>query len=110
MKKTILWFTPASLLVGLTVLSLPSALRADGAKAYGANCTMCHAADGSGSSPAGKALGAKDLGSAEVQGKSDQQLSDVISNGEGKMPAFGKKLQPDDIKQLVAYVRTLKKK
>jgi mono/diheme cytochrome c family protein len=40
---------------------------------------------------------------------SDAQLSDVITNGKSKMPAYGKSLKPDDIKGLVAYIRTLKK-
>jgi mono/diheme cytochrome c family protein len=57
----------------------------------------------------GKAMGAHDLVSAEVQQMSDAQLSDVITNGKSKMPAYGKSLKPDDIKGLVAYIRTLKK-
>ncbi len=34
----------------------------------------------------------------------------VISTGKGKMPAFNKKLKPEEIKALVAYVRGLAKK
>ena len=34
----------------------------------------------------------------------------VLTDGKGKMPAFGKKLKPDDIAQLVAYIRALPKK
>lgn len=50
---------------------------------------------------------AKDLRSPEVQGKSDAELAEFITQGKGKMPAFGKKLKPDDIKQLVAYIREM---
>jgi mono/diheme cytochrome c family protein len=57
----------------------------------------------------GKTMGAHDFTSAEVQQMSDTQLSDIITNGKGKMPAYGKSLKPDDIKGLVAYIRTLKK-
>ena len=64
--------------------------------------------DGAGSAM-GKAMGAHDLASAEVQQMSDAQLSDIITNGKSKMPAYGKSLKPDDIKGLVAYIRTLKK-
>jgi mono/diheme cytochrome c family protein len=39
----------------------------DAAKVYKTNCTLCHSDDGSGSSPTGKALKAKDLRSDEVQ-------------------------------------------
>ena len=58
----------------------------------------------------GKALGAKDLASSEVQKKSDAELTEVITKGKGKMPAFGAKLKPEEIKQLVAYIRAIPKK
>ena len=73
------------------------------------NCTLCHSADGSGDSPTGKALHAKDLRSDEVQKQDDATLAEVITKGRGKMPAFGAKLKPDDITKLVAYIRHLAK-
>ncbi len=79
-------------------------------KDYKANCVLCHSIDGSGSSPTGKALKAKDLKSSEVQSASDADLAAVITNGKDKMPAFGKKLSPDAIKGLVDYVRSFAKK
>lgn len=101
----------AGIFICLITLGLPSAVRAqtDAAKLYKTNCVLCHAADGSGSSSSGKALGAKDLRSAEVQKQTDAALSEFITKGKGKMPAFGAKLTPDDIKQLVAYIRELPK-
>jgi hypothetical protein len=39
---------------------------------------------------------------------SDADLSGVITNGKGKMPA-SHGLKPEDVKGLVDYVRTLKK-
>jgi mono/diheme cytochrome c family protein len=98
--------------VCLAALALPAGVYAqsDVAKIYKANCILCHAADGSGNSPSGKALGAKDLASAEVQKKSDGEIAELITKGKGKMPAFGAKLKPDDIKQLVAYIRAMPKK
>jgi mono/diheme cytochrome c family protein len=93
-------------------LALPVRVWAEGdsAQLYKTNCSMCHAADGSGNSPSGKALKAKDLRSDEVQKKSDAELADGIDNGQGKMPAFGKKLKTEQIQQLVSYVRQLAKK
>jgi mono/diheme cytochrome c family protein len=70
---------------------------------------LCHAADGSGNTSAGKMLQAKDLRSDEVQKQSDAALVDVITNGKGKMPAFGNKINSDDVKSLVTYIRGLKK-
>ena len=93
----------------LTLSTLSSIARADADKVFKTNCVLCHSADGSGDSPTGKALKAKDLRSDEVQKKSDDELSTIIAKGNGKMPAFGSKLSPDVVKSLVAYVRSLKK-
>jgi len=53
---------------------------------------------------------AKDLRSDEVQQQSDAALSEVITKGRGKMPAFGAKIKADDVTKLVAYIRSLAKK
>ena len=44
-----------------------------------------------------------------VQKKTDAELTAAITNGKGKMPAFGKKLKPDDIAKLVVFIRALPK-
>ena len=71
-------------------------------------CAACHGADGTGSAT-GKKMGAHDFTTADVQGMSDAELSTIITNGKNKMPAYGKSLKAEDIKGLVAYIRTLKK-
>ena len=95
----------------LSTVVMPSASRAqtDAAKSFKTNCALCHAPDGSGNSSAGRALGAKDLRSQEVQAKSDSDLTLTVTKGKGKMPAFGGKLKPDEIKQMVTYIRDLAK-
>ena len=104
MQRLFLSFIAASIL-----MALPTATQgqSDAAKLYKTNCALCHSADGSGDSPSGKALHAKDLRSEEVQKQSDEALSEVITKGKGKMPAFGAKIKPDDVKKLVAYLREL---
>ncbi len=90
------------------MFALPLCARADDAAAtFKAKCAGCHGADGTGSAM-GKKLGAHDFTSADVQKMSDAELSDIITNGKGKMPAY-KSLTPDQVKGLVAYIRTLKK-
>jgi cytochrome c6 len=76
---------------------------------YKAKCVACHGADGKGETTVGKANKVRDLGSADVQAQSDDALSGIIGNGKGKMPAYGKSLKAEQIKELVAYIRTLKK-
>jgi mono/diheme cytochrome c family protein len=80
----------------------------DGTATFKAKCVMCHGADGSGSTPVGKSMKIPDLRSAAVQGQSDGQLAAAIANGKGKMPAYNKSLSPEQIQQLVAFIRGLK--
>jgi cytochrome c6 len=97
-------------LAGLSLASLP--VRADtaaGQATYKAKCAMCHGADGKGETPTGKAMKVKDFASEDVQKMSDADLSAVISGGKGKMPAY-KTLTPEQVKDLVAYVRSMAKK
>jgi mono/diheme cytochrome c family protein len=112
MTRNFLHLVSAGIFLSLITFALPTGVRAqtDVAKVYKTNCVLCHASDGSGNSPSGKALGSKDLASSEVQKKPDADLTEVITKGKGKMPAFGAKLKPDDIKQLVAYIRSMAKK
>jgi mono/diheme cytochrome c family protein len=79
------------------------------------NCVQCHGPDGSANTSMGKALNAKNLADAQVQSSfTDAEAAAAIKDGvtkDGmtKMIAFGGKLSDDEIKALVAYVRTLKK-
>jgi cytochrome c6 len=99
-------FTTATALA--FVLSLPlSASAQDASATFKSKCAGCHAADGTGSAM-GKKMGAHDFTTADVQGMSDAQLTDTITNGKNKMPKYAS-LKPEDIKGLVAYIRTLKK-
>jgi cytochrome c6 len=109
MRILILRTVPAAFILSLAMSSAMHA-QSDAAKIFKANCTLCHADDGSGSSATGKAFHAKDLRSAEVQKESDAALAEVITKGRGKMPAFGGKVKPDDVQKLVAYLRELAKK
>src|SRR5208282_3833118 len=100
-KKGLSVFTFATALA--VVLSIPlSAQAQDSAALYKSKCAMCHGADGK------KAAG-HDLSSADVQKESDAALTAVITDGKApKMPKYGDKLKPEEIKGLVAYIRTLK--
>ena len=79
------------------------------------NCIQCHGLDGSANTSMGKALNAKNLADAQIQSSfTDAEAAAAIKDGvtkDGmtKMIAFGGKLSDDEIKALVAYVRTLKK-
>lgn len=104
------WTKTVMFAAGL-LLAVP-ALRAqdDSAKLYKSKCAICHAADGSGDSPTGKAMKVPDLRSEAVQKQTDAQLTDVLTNGKNKMPGYKDKLTAAEIKGLVAHMRALAKK
>ena len=99
--------TLAVLMVGIGLWSTPAA--ADDAANFKTKCAMCHGADGKGDTPVGKKMGTHDFASPEVQKMSDAELTDAITKGKNKMPAYAGKLSESDIKGLVAYVRQLGK-
>lgn len=96
----------AALLAVICLLS--STAKADTAAAeatYKAKCAACHGADGKGK----EAMKTKDLASADVQKMSDADLSAIITNGKPpKMPPY-KTMTPDQVKDMVAYIRSFKK-
>lgn len=91
-------------------LMLPAvAIAADGAAVYKAKCASCHGADGAGTTPMGKKMNLRDLGSAEVQKQTDAQLTEITAKGKGKMPGYESKISADELKAVVAHMRTFKK-
>jgi mono/diheme cytochrome c family protein len=77
----------------MSFLAVP--MFADGAATYTAKCKMCHGAGGE-KNFANLGAGAADL-------------AKIVTDGKGKMPAYKGKLSDDDIKAVVAYIKTLKK-
>ena len=103
MTKSLLALPIAFLLFAATGLA------ADDAQAlYKQKCAACHGADGTGNTPAGKAMKAPDLTGAEMKKESDAAFADAIEKGKGKMPAM-KGLSPAQVKELVEYCHHLGK-
>jgi cytochrome c6 len=106
----------AVLIISLLLVAAPLAVRAADAKAnWDNNCAQCHGVTGKGDTKMGKLLNAADLTDPKKQAsftdaKATAAIKDgVKQNGKTTMKAFGGKLSDDEIKALVAYVRTLKK-
>lgn len=93
---------------GIVLLGGPAQAQGDAGSLFKSKCAACHGADGKGNTAVGKSLNLRDLGSADVQKQTDAQLTDITANGKGKMPAYKGKITDDQIKQLVAFMRTLK--
>ncbi len=101
-------FTRIVLAVGISCIAASSHAQT-GSETYKAKCQMCHAADGSGSTPAGKAMKALPLNSPDLIKSSDADLIAATTNGKGKMPAYKTKLTAAQIQETVTYIRTLQK-
>jgi mono/diheme cytochrome c family protein len=103
-------FTKLETLVATTAAALfilmPSLTWAadDGASIYKSKCAGCHGADAAGK-PAAKI---PSLVSDEAKKMSDDDLAAAVA-GKTKHPAGVKSLPADDVKAVVAYVRTLQK-
>jgi mono/diheme cytochrome c family protein len=90
-------------------IAAPAFAQSAGADTYKAKCAMCHGPDGTASTPTGKAMKApsfKDPAEIKVP---DAELIAATKNGKGKMPAYTGKLTDAQIKDVVAYIRTLQK-
>ena len=79
------------------------------------HCASCHGKDGKGQTKAGKMAGVKDQTDAQYQaGLKDDKMFAAIKDGlkedgKEKMKPFKDKLSDDEIKALIAHVRSLKK-
>lgn len=94
-----------ALLAGICLFSSPAKADVAAAEAtFKAKCAMCHGTEGKGKD----AMKTRDLSSADVQKQSDAELSAIITNGKGKMPPY-KSMTPDQVKDMVSYIRSLKK-
>jgi len=95
-----------AVLAGVALWSTPAA--ADAAATYKAKCAACHGVDGKGDTPVGKGLGARDFHSPEVAKQSDADLGAIVAMGKDRMPGYENSLNPDEIKNLITYIRQLK--
>ncbi len=108
MLKHLVCYGTVSLLLIFT--GSATSLAQTAAETYVAKCQACHAADGSGDTPAGKAMKARPFKSPDVLKESDADLIAIIKNGKEKMPAFLGKITDAQITDLVACIHTLQKK
>jgi len=110
--KNLKWLGLLGLVLALVIAPvLWAGGNAEAGKAvYDKKCASCHAKDGAGNPGIAKALKVelRHLGSKEVQALKDEELKKFITDGtEKKKPVKG--LSDDEIANVIAYVRTLKK-
>lgn len=94
------------------VKSSPTSI-ASGKKKYGQDCAMCHGKEGAGDGDLAEDmhLKLKDLRDAEsLKDMTDADIYTIINSGKGKMMGEEGRLKPDEIWDVVNFVRTLAKK
>jgi cytochrome c553 len=104
MKTTKLVMLVMTIAVALFILIPNLSWAEDGAAIYKGKCAMCHGADAAGK----PAMKAPSLISADEKKKSDADLATAVT-GTAKHPAPVKGLAADDVKGVVAYIRSLQK-
>ena len=109
-----------TLIAAFAILSLSGTAFADGAagaKVFKAKCASCHGADGKATTPQAQKQKVRDMTKPEWQKEfSDDQLLKATVDGfkrerEGvkqDMPAYKGKLNDQQLKDVVAYMRSLK--
>ena len=114
-KKRILGWLVSGVIAGAAFALLGASAGASGSPGPQANsadqhpsalfleyCAKCHGQDGTGNTPKGKQLMARDFTDAEWQSsKKDDQLIKQVTEGGEDMPPFGKKLTKEQIESLV---------
>ena len=82
-------------------------------KIYGYECALCHGDDGGGGGDLAKNMKAKlpDFRDpSTLKAQTDGELFYIIKNGKGQMTGEGERAKPEDIWNMVIYVRSFAKK
>lgn len=107
--------TPKHLLLGAPLALAAVVVAAPVAENWENHCAKCHGADGKGQTKAGRKLKIKDYTDASVQAElKDEDMIKATAegvrdeNGKERMKAYKDELTPEEIQELVAYIRKFK--
>jgi mono/diheme cytochrome c family protein len=96
-------------------LAAGPAFAAEAKALYDKNCAKCHGPDGAGKTKMGRQSGVKDYTDPKVQAEMKdeaalQAIKDgIVEKGKKKMDPYKDKLTDDEIKSLIALMRSFKK-
>lgn len=94
-----------------TPAPVPAADPKAGAQVYAAKCASCHGAsgDGNGSDAMYYTPAPTDFTKPAFKSVPDAAARETILKGKGNMPPFAKKLTPQQLEDVMAFLRTLSK-
>ena len=103
-------------LIALAAAASLHVIAADVTENWTKNCVSCHGKDGKGDTKAGRTAGVKDFTDPKYQetlkdDKMAKQIKEGMKDDKGKelMKAFGDKVNDEEIKALIEYVKKFKK-
>ena len=105
-----------NILIVITAIAAASVSAADLKTNWETHCMKCHGADGKGNTKMGRQSGVKDYTDPKVQAemKDDKALKiikeGIVEKGKKKMDPYADKLSEQEMKELIAHMRTFAKK
>ena len=97
-----------ALAVAISLGSAVGFAQSTGEATYKAKCQSCHGAAGTPSPAMAKMMSIKASSDPDIKKLTADQMFESVKNGKGKMQPFKDKLSDQEIKDSVAYFRTLK--
>lgn len=103
-----------TVVVAVLALAAWNAQAADAKELYNQECKKCHGVDGKGDTKMGKKTGAKDYSDPKVQAemkddKAFKVIKEGLKEGDKVLMKPSEDLTDEQIKALIAYMRTFKK-
>ncbi len=102
-------FQAAGVILLAASIAGPACAQTSGAAIYKAKCAMCHGADGQAMSPMAKNMHVLPFKAPAMVKASNAQFIASTTNGKNRMPAYKGRLTDAQIRDVVAYIRTLQK-
>lgn len=101
---------PAAAAAAVNPVHPTAASQARARQIYGYDCEMCHGKGGDGVSQIDAKTKLRDYRDpASLKGLTDGEIFYIIQNGRGSMPGEGPRANPDEVWNLVIYLRSLSK-
>lgn len=107
--QSVCWMLLMFVVVCNSAVAEDNGKAASGASVFKSKCVLCHGADGAGNTSLGKQLQAANLGSKDVQKRTNAELTKIVHDGQANMPPFADQLSDGEISHVIQYVRQLGK-
>jgi mono/diheme cytochrome c family protein len=99
----------AAVILLAALIAVPAFAQAPGADTYKAKCAMCHGADGLATTPIAKMKKVLSFKDPAMLKAPDAQFFASTKNGKGTMKGYNGILTDQQIKDVIAYIRSLQK-